>query len=86
MNFWHVEGYVGVGLVALAVVLTFVMALLSRAGRDALAVIGVRVADALVAFFEQWLSTQHATNRALTRAGGPFAVRGGRIVFRPWWK
>jgi len=86
MNFWQLAGYVGVGLVALAVVLTFVMALTSKAGRDALAVIGVRVADALVAFFEQWLNARHANRRAIVRRDGGQMIVQGRLVTGPWWK
>ena len=86
MNFWQVAGYVAVGLVALAVVLTFVMALASKAGRDAMAVIGVRVADALVAFFERWLSQQHASRRITMRGSGGMRIEKGRLVARPWWK
>ncbi len=87
MTFWQLAGYVGVSLVALAVVLTFVMALASKAGRDALAVIGVRVADALVAFFERWLSTQHGNRRAFMRQGGGRVRQvSGHLVMGPWWK
>jgi len=86
MNFWILAGYVAVGLVTLAVVLTFIMALSSKAGRDALAVIGVRVADALVKFFERWLSKQNSVRRAMICKAGVMRIERGRFVSRPWWK
>jgi len=62
-----IAGYVALAVVALAVVGTLVMAAMSKAGRDSLAVFGVRVADALVRFFEKWLSEQHAVARGARR-------------------
>jgi len=62
-----IAGYVTIVLVALAVIGTLVMAVMSKGGRDGLAVLGVRVADALVRFFERRLNEQHAVTRGLRR-------------------
>jgi len=46
-------------LVALAVLFCLAMAAMSKAGRDNLAVIGVKIAGALADFFVRWVSEQH---------------------------
>ena len=55
------------GIAALVALFTVVMAAMSATGRDQLAVIGVRVADALVRFFERRLTEQSATTRSVSK-------------------
>jgi hypothetical protein len=61
-----VAGYVLVGLVAVACLVALAMAVMSKAGRDGLALVGVRLADRLVAFFEHRLTETHAATRQAT--------------------
>lgn len=90
MNFWEIAGMVLVGLAAFACILCLLAAFLASIGHgsqhDGLAVIGVRLADWLAAFFMQWVNARHANRRAIVQRDGGRMVIQGRLTMRPWWK
>jgi CHASE1-domain containing sensor protein len=56
-----------IGAVLLVFVVGFILLLITAQGRDALARLGLRIADALTSFLERWLNDDHQRARHLER-------------------
>ena len=56
-----------IGAVLLVFLVGFILLLITQKGRDALARLGLRMADALTSFLERWLNDDHQRARRIQR-------------------
>jgi CHASE1-domain containing sensor protein len=54
-----------IGAIMLVFLVGFILLLVTQKGRDALARLGLRIADALTSFLERWLNDDHQRSRRI---------------------